>query len=160
MNHQELQLFKDTIKFGGDQIFIKPFCDFFEISYNHQTKVIREDKILSTSTRKNIDMLLFGDKKARITLSPRGFIRWIQLINPRTVPVSLQDKLEVYQNFIFDFMYGNWEERQNIGVKHARLTKLQRLYSKVGNEIQGLQRELKNYVSDQLRIDYTYQRIK
>lgn len=154
MENQELQLFKDTVKYGGEDIFIQPFCDAFGISYRNQCRVITKDKILQTSSTKKSAKLIFGDERRRVCLTPKGFIRWIQLINVQIVHPTLREKLEFYQNYIFDFLYGNWEERKDMSIKNARLVKLQKLYGRIGNEIQIIQKELKNYVQGQLSLDH------
>lgn len=112
MEKQELIIFHDTIKTSGSEVFVKPICDYFGIEYDNQLKVINNDPILKTSVGKNQSMLLFGDKRERVTLSKRGVIRWIQLINPQIVQVSLRDKLIEYQVLIFDFLYGNIEKEE------------------------------------------------
>lgn len=146
METTELTMFNETVKYQGDDIWIKPFCDFFGISYKWQVEVLRKDHILSSMVRKNSNETLFGDKRDRVLLPKKGFVRWIQLINPKTVNEDLRDKFKKFQEFIFDFLYGSIQEERDIKFHYSRLNKLEKLYSKIGTEIK---RE-KKFLADQL----------
>ena len=69
-------------------------------------------------------------------LTKKGFIRWIQTINHNTVREDLRDKFIQYQTMIFDYLYGSAHEHATAKANYNRLQKLNRLYSKIGNEIQ------------------------
>ncbi len=161
MNAQSLEMFDSTIKYGDGEIFVKPLCDYFGIQYDNQLRRIKTDPILKTSAGKFTSMLLFGDERPRVTLTPYGFLRWIQLLNPQVVQADKRDLLLEYQTLIFDRLFGSLQSRRDIEVANMRLNKLSRLYSKIGNEIQSLQHQLKDYVHGQLRLDmYTPQKLK
>ena len=141
-------MFSTTILYSGDYIFVKPFCDFFNINYENQIRNIQGDEILKSEATKKSNKMLFNDKKERYTLSKKGFIRWIQRINPQIVQVSLREKLKQYQIFIFDFLFGSLESDEEIKVQYARLKKLRGLYSRVGNEIQLCERKVRSYMDN------------
>lgn len=107
METKELKLFKQTVVFDeSDCIFIQPLCDFFKINSENQTRTIKNDVILEKESTKKSNKIIFGNNIPRVCLSKKGFIRWIQLINPNTVNPNLKDKLIVYQTFVFDYIYG------------------------------------------------------
>lgn len=139
-------MFNDTVKYHEDVVFIKPFCDFFQIEYDNQCRKIKQSPLLQTSQGKNTSMLLFGDERERITLTKRGFITWILQLNPSIVQVSLREKLLLYQTLIFDYMFGNMEMEQKAKLQYARLEKLKRLKGKINAEITICQSEIKSYL--------------
>jgi len=142
---ESLAMFKETIIVEQELIWIKPVCDFFQINYKWQCEVIRKDHILISMDRKTSPHLAFGDKRSRILLPKKGFIRWVQLINPTTVAESLREKFMKYQEMIFDYFYGSAEEEQKVQVSFKRLRKMERIYNKLGNEIKKVKKEIDNH---------------
>lgn len=110
----QLSVFNDTIKEDGELIFVKPVCVFFKIDYDNQVDKIKNDPILSTCAVKKPFKTLFGDNRPRFCLSKKGFIRWIQLINPATLPDEMRYQFLQYQADIFDFFYGTAELEDEI----------------------------------------------
>ena len=55
------QIFEKTIKTDGDDIFIKPLCDFFGIDTENQVLKIKNDPILAICYGKNSNKTMFGD---------------------------------------------------------------------------------------------------
>lgn len=147
MNTTALQMFNLTIKYADDTIFVQPFCDFFQINSQNQYRVINKDLILKSERTKKSSKLIFGDERPRLTLSRRGFIRWIQLINPQIVHVSLREKLMEYQTLIFDFLFGKVERDEEIKVVVQRRDKLKRLKSIISSELSTCQDRIENYIS-------------
>ena len=78
METTALKMFESTVSYEGDQIFVKPLCDFFKIDYQNQVERIRNDSILANSYGKNRNKMVFGDNYPRVSLDKKGFIRWIQ----------------------------------------------------------------------------------
>lgn len=146
-NNTTLSMFNTTVKYSGDHIFVKPFCDFFQIDYDNQLKRIYNDEICKTSAGKNTDKLIFGDKKERVTLSKVGFMRWIQLINPQIVQVSLREKLKEYQIMIFEFLLGKIQLEDKTQLAYARLNKLKRLQTKIKAEIKKSENQIEGYLA-------------
>lgn len=145
-NTTALSMFDTTVKYSGDQIFVKPFCDFFQINYRNQCRIIKNDVILQTSCTKKYDKLLFGDERERLTLSKAGFLRWIQLLNAQIVHVSLKEKLIDYQCLIFEFLLGKIHSEDKTKLAYNRLNKLKNLQSKIRLEIKKSEKEIQGYL--------------
>ena len=135
MKTTALQMFNQTIQYQGNDIWIKPVCDFFEINYENQTRKVKKDNILSKQSTKKSSSLMFSDNYPRILLTKKGFVRWIQLINPQTIKETLREKFSQFQDLVFDFLYGSVEDEAQTSFHYTRLRKLEKLYSKIGTEI-------------------------
>ncbi len=152
-------MFRSTVKYAGEYIFIKPVCDFFGIQYDNQARRINGSPLLKTSTLKFTDKLLFGDERERLTLTKRGFITWVLQLNPQIVQVSLREKLYEYQTLIFDFLFGSIEREKETQVTYQRLAKLERLSSKIDKEIRLCKQQISEYLNGkfrQLSIDFSH----
>ena len=146
MNAESLTLFKQTIQYHAQDIFVKPVCDFFNLDYQNQVEKIRIDLILKNCYGKNRNNSLFGDNYPRVTLTKKGFIRWIQLINPNTIAENVRDKFIEYQTMIFDYLFGSMEENETLRLEYARNKKLKSLFSKIGREIQLSDRKIREFM--------------
>ncbi len=149
MEQKTLDVFKQTVVEENELIWIKPFCDFFNLDARWQHKKIKNDPVLGKLVEKNTpdstifqklvekNTLDFGeiDKNGRILLTKKGFVRWIQLINHKIIRKDLQESFIQYQSMIFDYLYGSAQEHANARKNFTRLQKLERLYGKIGNEI-------------------------
>ena len=109
-----VQTFQETVKSEGDIIFVKPLCDFFKINYDNQAERIKNDQILSNCTGKKPFKTLFGDNYPRVYLDKKGFVRWIQIINPSILQDGLRERFIQYQSDIFDYLYGTVQEENEI----------------------------------------------
>lgn len=162
MENSSIQMFRQTIKkLDEDTIFIKPLCDFFQIDSEYQVENIRNDRILSKSYGKKRNKILFGDNYPRVFLTQKGFIRWIQIINSNTVAEHLKEKFEIYQELLFDYMFGNMDREREMSVKVRRINKLVRLYSKIGLEIKAVKADINLYLNErfeQKTIDFKPQK--
>ena len=135
METTALAMFRQTVQYSGQNIWVKPVCEFFEISVQNQHRKIKNDSILGKLwTKKSADLGEI-DNNGRILLSKKGFIRWIQIINANTIVEHLQEKFSIYQELVFDYLYGSAEDEEQIKIHYSRMQKLERLYSKVGSEI-------------------------
>jgi P22_AR N-terminal domain len=145
MENQTLTTYQQTVVFvDRDQIAVKPLCDFFGIEYDNQVKKIRSDAILQFETGKKPCETLFGDKRERVFLSKKGFLRWIQVLNGSLVRPELQEALYNYQRYIFEYMYGDAARNDQAKIDYIRLKKLKHLYGAIGREIQIVQGNLTN----------------
>lgn len=170
-------MFESTIKYNGINIWIKPVCEFFNLDVQNQYNKIKKDPILgklyeknSTDSQKNSNILAknstdfdenydlrtkkskeFGeiDKNGRILLSKKGFIRWIQIINAKTVASHLRDKFIQYQELITDYLYGTLQDQLHLKTQHDRLKKLKKLYSKIGLEIKRVEKTVSSLMDKQ-----------
>lgn len=160
METTSLKDFKSTIQYSGKNIWVKPVCDFFKLDVQNQYIKIKKDPVLGnlygkntgdfskneSMDRKTSTDLGEIDKNGRILLSKKGFLRWIQIINAKTINDDLRDKFIQYQSLVFDFLYGSLEEEKDTSFHYTRLRKLEKLYSKIGAEI----KKEKKAVADQL----------
>lgn len=107
MENSAMVMFQQTIKKMDDEaIFVKPLCDLFNLNYDNQVSNIKNDRILSKSTGKKPDKMFFNDSYPRLYLTKKGFVRWVQIINPNLIDEQLKEKFETYQEMLFDFLYG------------------------------------------------------
>ena len=88
MDTQILQVFDETIIREEGYIFIKPLCDFFGINPENQGDRIKSDPILAKSSLKKPMKTTNSNNYPRICLDKKGFVRWIQIINPNIVAVA------------------------------------------------------------------------
>lgn len=145
-NNNALSMFNSTVKYSGEVIFVKPFCDFFQIDYDNQCRIINNSTLLKKSAGKNTSTFIFGDNFKRITLSKKGFISWILQINPQIIQVNLKEKLLQYQELIFDYMYGSILNEEKTKIMYARLKKLRCLKSKIASEINRCENHVEAYL--------------
>ncbi len=146
MDTTAISMFKSTVKYCGQEIFIQPFCDFFQIEYDNQKRLINKHPFLKRCTGKNPSMSLFGDERERVTLTKQGFITWILQLRCQIVHPNLQEKLFEYQSFILEFMFGSIEREETAKVNYSRLNKLKRLKTKIVAEIARCEDEIHNYL--------------
>jgi len=147
----ELEIFKEVVTYEKNQIWIKPFCDFFNINYENQTRVIKSDSILSNQSTKMSNSLVFGDNYRRVLLSKKGFIRWIQILNVNLVKPEMKENFLLFQETIFDYIYGNIEEKEIAASKQQRLAKLKKLESKIKYEIKLCQKDISLYINKEFQ---------
>ena len=141
-------MFTATVKNDDDHIFIKPLCDFFKIDTEKQVVKIKNDPILAFCYAKKSNKTLFDDNYLHFCLDKKGFIRWIQLLNPNIIDQNLRPAFLVYQELIFEFLYGAAEEQKMIGMLNAKLQDLKMDYSMIGNEIRTTQQKLFRALND------------
>lgn len=114
METTALIMFQRTVKYEDSLIWIKPLCEFFEISVQNQQRKLKNDGILGNLWIKKSTDLGKIDENGRILLSKKGFLRWIMIINMNTVSENLRPKFIQYQELISDFLYGSFEQENNI----------------------------------------------
>ncbi|GEM_PF-1057050 len=174
MENTELTMFAETIKYSGNQIWVRPVCDFFKLDVQNQYIKIKKDPILGKLYGKNRtdsseNGNLYGknlpdsskngnlvgknkpdlgeiDKNGRILLAKKGFIQWIQIINVNTIIEELREKFLLYQSLVIDYIYGSFEREELMKVDYLRLKKLKRLYSVIGREIQRVDDRVRLYM--------------
>jgi hypothetical protein len=172
MEISAITMFRNTVKYSGDEfIWVKPVCDFFNLSVQSEYRKIKKDPILgklwtesSTEFSKKSDQYRFlsrdlggVDVNGRILLSRKGFIRWVQIINDKSVDNDLREKFVNYQELVFDYLYGNIDQEKKANHNYARLNKLKRLNKKIGMEIKVCQDEINLYLAGkfiQHKIDF------
>jgi hypothetical protein len=136
METKSLKLYVDIIKQDGDNVWVRPICDFFRIDVRNQHKNIKNDAILKKMVEKNTPSLGEIDDYGRIKLTKKGFSRWIQIINPNIVPVELREMFIDFQANLEDYLYGSEELRQEIRTARNELEAWSRRYSEAGLMVQ------------------------
>jgi hypothetical protein len=130
------------IKFETEHIWVEPVCDFFKVSYRNATRTIQSDHFLASEWIKKSSDLLFFDKRRRFLLTKKGFVRWIQLINPNTVDPELKDKLIQFQVFVFDHLYGAAEQQLEEANLYAEINAKRSERLKLAREIRQAEAKL------------------
>lgn len=149
MNVQKMN-FEQAVQMHDGQIWVKPMCDFFEIDVRNQHKKIKNDPILSNLVGKNTPVFGELDKNGRILLTKKGFLRWVQIINPNIIPKQRREQFIYFQSMVFDYLFGNMDEKEQKRMEYARLKKLKRVYGKIGNEINRLNQKIGKYLDNDL----------
>ena len=179
-----VKMFTDTIRYKGANIWIAPVCDFFQISLQNQQRKLKTDPILSklwikmsTDSLENENLYgknhtvlvknedLYGkistdlgeiDKNGRILLTKKGFLRWIQTINPNTIPIGIRDNFILYQEMVSDFLFGSMEEHETITRVNYELQQWKQRYGEAGTMVKKKQTELILLLNTryQYRIDF------
>ena len=170
METTTLKMFSDTIKNENGLIWIKPLCDFFKLHVKNQYHNIKKDPILTklvqknrpdsdqdeNLVRKNIPDFGEIDKNGRILLSRKGFLRWVQIINPNIIPEDFRDNFILYQEMVSDFLFGSVEEHETITRVNHELQQWKQKYSEAGTMVKKKQAELTLLLNTryQYRIDF------
>lgn len=160
MENKSLKMFTETVKVEGAGIWVRPVCDFFKIDVRNQHRNIKNDPILGKLVEKSLPDLGEIDKNGRILLTKKGFIRWIQIINPSIVPVDLREQFITFQELITDYLYGSIEEHEFISKLNTEIQVLRTHYSEIGNQIRTKQKQLVEALNQryQYRIDFKEQK--
>ena len=116
--------------------------------------------ILAKSSVKKPMKTLFGDNYPRLCLDKKGFIPWIQLLNPNIIDKNLRPSFLIYQEMIFDFLYGAAEEQKMIGSLNAKLQNLKLNYSMIGIDIRNTQQKQLRVLNNryQYSLSFTHQK--
>lgn len=165
-----MEMFRSTVQYQNELIWVKPVCEFFHLNVQSEYRKIKKDPILgklwtdssteSTKPRNDYRFLSTDlgavDSNGRVLLSRKGFIRWIQVINAKSVEDNMRERFVLYQELVFDYLYGSLEEEQETGRHYQRLRKLERLYGKIGAEIKREKQVLSGYLDSryQMRLDF------
>jgi hypothetical protein len=114
METTALKMFESTVKYEDSLIWVRPFCDFFQIDVRNQHKKIKNDPVLGKLVEKNRPDFGKIDENGRILLTKKGFLRWIMIINVNIIPEEMKTKFIQYQETISDFFYGSTEQEDTI----------------------------------------------
>lgn len=161
METTALKMFDSTIrKDENDRIFVQPLCAFFKIDTDYQVEKIKNDQILGKSYEKNRNNFIFGDNYPRVSLDKKGFLRWIQLLNPNTVEESLRETFILYQELVFDYLYGSTELHLAIKNTRRELEVWNTKYSESGIMIQRKKKELDELLNNMFQYKLPFEEQK
>ena len=142
METTALTMFNKTVKIENETIWIKPVCDFFNLNVQSQQRKLKSDPILSKLWTKISTDLGEIDQNGRVLLSKKGFLRWVQIINPNTIDENLLSQFLIFQELIFDYLIGSAEEQKRIGDLNSKLQELKAEYGRLGAEVKATQKAL------------------
>lgn len=157
MENNKLTMFNDAIVYSGENVWVKPLCDFFEINVQNQYRKIKKDRILTKLRIKMSADLGEIDENGRILLSKKGFLRWVQIINPNTVKPEMREQFILFQELVFDYLYGNARAEEQAKLDYNKIKRYRKLYAKIGRELQRLERSFGGYLDskfNQLSINF------
>jgi len=75
--------------------------------------------------------MMFGDNYSHVCLDRKGFVSWIQLIDPNTIAEKLRESFIIYQEMVFDYLYVAAEENNLIGKLNKKLQEMKQDYSRI-----------------------------
>ncbi|MGL4630468.1 MAG: phage antirepressor N-terminal domain-containing protein [Leadbetterella sp.] len=126
MENTAIQMFKSTVVMDSTMVIsAKPLCDFFGLDWSNQQKLFKNDPHLAQLMVKKPSVAEDGKTREMIHFTKKGFLRWVQLINPNTVRDNLKEKFLNYQMLIFDYLYGSMEEQAKMQRDYLRMRELE-----------------------------------
>jgi hypothetical protein len=147
MENTSIQMFKNTVVMDSTMVIsAKPLCDFFGLDWSNQHKMIKNDPILPQLLSKKPTVAGDGKTREMVHFNKKGFIRWVQLINPNTVREELKDKLIEYQTFIFDYLYGSMEEQDKMQQDYKRMRELENTIRSCKDELKDIKASIESYL--------------
>ncbi len=152
METTALKMFTTTVRYEDTLIWVRPFCDFFQIDYKHQYKKIKNDPILSKVVEKNRPDLGKIDDNGRILLTKKGFLRWIMIINMNIIPAVLRTQFIQYQETISDFLFGSAEQENTI----QKLVNRSQYLDEQLRELARQKRQVRKHLTQALNDRYQY----
>jgi len=142
METTALQMFNATVKFIDDHISIKPFCEFFGLDFQNQCERIKRDPVLNQLYGNFRTTGADSKRYMMVCLTKRGFIRWIDRLNPQNVAENLREKFIQFQILIDEYLNGSEQEQKYIASLNNELQLLQQQYSEMGNRIKQARKDL------------------
>lgn len=156
-------MFESTIQYHQDMIWVKPVCDYFNLDVKYQHRKIKKDPVLQNLVENSLPDLGEIDKNGRILLTKKGFLRWIQIVNPQMIRKDLKEKFIQFQLLVFDYLLGSFDREIQIRKEYNRLDKLKRLKQKISSEITRCETAINDYLSGrflQTKLDFTPKQIE
>lgn len=163
METTELTMFKNSVRLIDSNIAIKPFCTFFGLNFQNQMERIKRDPVLNQLYGNFHTTGADNKQYSMFCLSKRGFIRWIDRINPQNVAENLRGNFIRFQILVDDYLYGSSQENEQMRLNYTRLKKLRQLYAKIGREIQRVDTEVKYFLDNryvQLSFEFNKNQVK
>lgn len=137
------------------------FGDFFKLFIMPQKN---QNPIMQNQLYGNFHTTGADNKQySMFCLTKRGFIRWIDRINPQNVAENLRENFIRFQILVDDYLYGSSQENEQMRLNYTRLKKLRQLYAKIGREIQRVDTEVKCFLDNryvQLSFEFNKNQVK
>jgi hypothetical protein len=147
METTALKMFQDTVILDSTSVIsAKPLCDFFGLDWSNQQRMIKNDPILVQLMSKKPSVAEDGKTREMLHFTKKGFIRWVQLINPNTVHEELKDKLIQYQMLIFDYLFGSFEDQDRMQANYRRIRELENTIKSCKDELKDLKDSVDTYL--------------
>lgn len=147
MENTAIQMFKSTVSMDSvGVISAKPLCDFFGLDWSNQQKLFKNDPHLAQLMVKKPSTGTDGKTYEMIHFTKKGFLRWVQLINPNIVRDNLKEKFLNYQMLIFDYLYGSMEEQDKMQADYKRMRVLEETIKACKDELKDLKVSVDGYL--------------
>jgi len=165
MNPQIEKTFEETIPENREIIPLEPLCDFFEINFQRQVENLRTHPGISPEMSLQTIPDFFNDRRKRICLTKKGFLKWVLQLNFKTVKKELQDQFLEYQDNLINFLYDSTLQREQMLSQRVKdkleADRLEESLRKNNPEFQRLL-ELRRSISETARsistMDRTYEK--
>lgn len=154
MTKNEIQLFQETIIEHEDHVFIKPICDFFEINYENQQRILKKHPVLSNFTDLKVDDVHFLDKKKRTSLPKQQFLVWILGLPYQICREDLREKFAFYQSNIFDYLFGAVKMNDQIRKDLLRKKIIETQMKAYKKELSEINSRYQKFLKNQLFIEF------
>jgi len=147
MEDSTIQMFTSTAKADSvGVISAKPLCDFFGLDWSNQQKMFKSDPHLAQLMVKKPSTGIDGKSYEMIHFTKKGFLRWVQLINPNTIKDELRVKFLDYQISIFDFLYGSMEEQDKMREDYNRRIIVENIIKSGKDELKEINLRVEKYL--------------
>lgn len=149
MENSSIQMFVSTANSDSTGVIsAKPLCDFFGLDWSNQQKMFKNDPHLALLMVKKPSVAEDGKMREMVHFTKKGFLRWVQLINPNTVREEFRARFLEYQSSIFDFFYGSMEEQEQIRLDYIREAEIDGLFKSMKVEKNEIDKRRKKYLNN------------
>lgn len=137
----QLQVLQKTEINEKGKIAVTPICKMFEMNVQSVHRTMKKDHILSDLWTKESTNLGYIEKNGTVWLSKRGFVRWIQNINPKYIKDQFRESFKNYQRLIFDYLYGKEEDYAKVKTNAQNIERYEQFISKAKARIKEIKSE-------------------
>lgn len=131
------------ITIDGEDVFVEPVCDFFEIDYKKQYLKIKNDAFLGSRVSKKTLESVFGDKRVRFCVDKFGFLVWLAGVNPNIVAEEKREAFRQFQANIYSFFHGSVKENTELKKLYAERESLEKEIAVKKDRIKYIDKRLK-----------------
>lgn len=143
----DIEIFKQTAMADSAGVIpAKPLCDFFGLDWSNQQKTFKSDPHLAQLMVKKPSTGNDGKTYQMIHFSKKGFLRWVQIINPNVVREDLKEKFLNYQLQIFDYLFGSLEEQERLQANLRRKKELEFIIKNAKDELKNIEKSVSLFI--------------